>query len=154
SSTDVNAGLPTNAPLAAGTKSFSVTNKTVGSWTFTASDVTHSGITNSTTTSITVTAGAFAKLQILAPGETASPGSSTGKGGTVSAQTAGTAFNVTVNAVDANWNFINTATDTVALTSSDTNAVVPANTALVAGQASLAVTLKTSGARTVTATDS
>ena len=51
------------------------------------------------------------------PGETAAAGTTTGKTGTPSAETAGTAFNVTVNAVDANWNVVNTVTDTVDITS-------------------------------------
>ena len=49
--------------------------------------------------SITVAAGAFAKLQVLLPGETAAPGSPTGKAGAPVAQTAGTPFNITVNAL-------------------------------------------------------
>ena len=112
-SSDANAILPANAALARGTQTFSLTNKTAGSWTVTASDVTHAGVTANTSPSITVTAGAFAKLQLLMPGETAAAGTTTGKTGTPSAQTAGTAFNVTVNAVDANWNVVNTVTDTV-----------------------------------------
>src|SRR5207244_12926642 len=93
-----------------------------GSATVTASDVTHAAIPGSTSPSITVNVGAFAKLQILAPGETAAPGSSPGKIGTPTAQTAGTAFHVTVNAVDANWNSITT-NDTVNLTSRDRTAI-------------------------------
>ena len=50
------------------------------------------------------------------PGETASAGSASGKTGTPTAQAAGTALSVTVNAVDANWNLVNTVTDTVGLT--------------------------------------
>ena len=61
-------------------------------------------MTANTSPATTVNGGAFAKLQILLPGETAAPGTATGKTGTPSAQTAGGAFNVTVNAVDANWN--------------------------------------------------
>src|SRR5205814_4428596 len=94
--------------------------------------VPNAGITANTSSSITVNAGAFAKLQLLAPGEAAAPGTSTGKTGTPSAQTAGTAFNVTVRAVDANWNLIST-NDTVAITSSDVNATLPANAALSSG---------------------
>ena len=74
-------------------------------------------------------AGAFAKLQLLAPGESAAPGTSIGKTGTPSAQTAGTAFNVTVRAVDANWNLVST-NDTVAITSTDANATLPGNAAV------------------------
>src|SRR6266704_440780 len=87
---------------------------------------------------------ARSKLQLLVPGETAVPGSPAGKTGTPTAQTAGTAFNVMVNAVDANWNLINT-NDTVAITSSDVNASLPANAALVNGTRSFSVTLKTAG---------
>jgi hypothetical protein len=61
-------------------------------------------------------------------------------------------FIVTVNAVDANWNVVN-ATDTVRITSTDTNAVLPANAALVGGTQTFTVILNTGGSRTVTATD-
>src|SRR5204863_4610865 len=107
-SSDVNAVLPANAALTNGTKTFSVTLKTGGSATVTASDVTHTGITANTSTAIPVNAGAFTKLQLLVPGESAAPGTATGKTGTSTARTAGTAFNVTVNAVDANWNVVPT----------------------------------------------
>ncbi|MBI2763979.1 MAG: Ig-like domain-containing protein, partial [Chloroflexi bacterium] len=52
--------------------------------------------------SVTFVAGAFAKLQLLVPGETAAPGTVSGKTGSPSTQTVGVAFNITVNAVDAN----------------------------------------------------
>ena len=45
-------------------------------------------------------AGPFARLQVLLPGETAAPGTSSGKTGTPNAQTAGIPFYVTVNACD------------------------------------------------------
>src|SRR6185436_1838396 len=90
SSSDGNATLPANAALASGTKNFSVTLKTLGSQTVTASDVTDSGKTPNTSPAISVTAAPFAKLQILVPGETAAPGTVSGKTGTPSAQTAGT----------------------------------------------------------------
>ena len=62
--------------------------------------------------------GAFAKLQILAPGESAAPGSTTGKSGTPAVENLDGTFGVTVNAVDANWNLV-TATDLIGITSSD-----------------------------------
>ena len=86
------------------------------------------------------------------PGETAAPGTASGKTGAPSAQTAGSSFNVIVNAVDANWNVV-TSTDTVGITSTDANATLPANTALVAGTKTLSVTAKTAGSKTFTATD-
>ena len=120
--------------------------------TFTATDISNGSMTANTSPATTVNAGAFAKLQILMPGETAAPGTATGKTGTPSAQTAGSSFNVTVNAVDANWNLV-TSTDTVGITSTDANATLPANAALVAGTKTFSVTAKTAGSATFTATD-
>src|SRR5207253_5203062 len=123
-----------------------------GSQTLTATDLDDGTRTANTSPAITVNAGALAQIQLLVPGETAAPGTSTGKTGTPSSQTAGTAFNVTVNAVDANWNVVNT-NDTVAISSSDGNASLPANAGLVSGSKSFSVTLKTAGNATVAASD-
>ena len=152
-SSDANAALPANAALSGGTRTFSVTNKTAGSWTVTASDVTQAGITASTSTSFTVNPGAFTKLQLLVPGETAAPGTGTGKTGTPTAQNTDSPFDVTVNAVDANWNVVHTVGDTVAITASDPNASLPANAALSGGTGTFSVRLNTAGNWTVTATD-
>src|SRR5207247_11256948 len=100
----------------------------------------------------TVNPGAFAKLQLLAPGETPVPGTSSGKVGQPSSAVAGTAFSVTVNAVDGNWNLLST-NDTVAISSSDTNATLPVNAALATGTKTFTVTLKTAGSNTLTASD-
>src|SRR5439155_158562 len=121
--------------------------------TVTASNITHSAIQSSTTPGISIQSGAFVKLQLLAPGETAAPGSSNGKTGTPTAQTAGTSVSVTVNAVDANWNLVTNAGDTVGISSTDANASLPSNGALVSGTKSLNVTLNTAGTATLTATD-
>ena len=59
---------------------------------------------------------------------------------------------MTVNAVDANWNLVST-NDTIAITSSDPNAVLPANAALVGGTKTFSVTNRTAGSWTVTASD-
>ncbi len=151
-SSDANATLPANAALVAGTGTFSVTLKTAGSRTVTASDITDSTKTASTSSPITVNAGAFTKLQLLVPGETAAPGTASGKTGTPTTQGAGAPFNVTVNAVDASWNVASSA-HTVAITSSDAAATLPASAALVAGTRTFSLTLRTVGTRTVTATD-
>src|SRR5205823_4057592 len=118
-STDANATLPANAALVAGTKTFSVTAKTADATRVTATDITNGSMTADTSPWTTVDPGAFARLQVLMPGETAAPGTATGKTGGPSDQTAGASFNVTVNAVDANWNPVS-ATDTVAIGTSDT----------------------------------
>src|SRR5262249_9946121 len=127
--------------------------KTAGSSTLTASDVTHAGITANTSPAVTVNPGSFVKLQLLVPGETAAPGSSTGKSGAPDAQSAFTAFNVTVNAVDANWNLVNTAADNIAITSSDSTATLPANASLFGGTQQFPVAFNTNGTFTITATD-
>src|SRR5207248_4954040 len=98
-------------------------------------------------------AGAFVKLQLLAPGESTVPGTATGKTGAPTAQIAGTAFTATVNAVDANWNVVSTITDTAGITSTDAGATLPANAALAAGTRNFSVTLRTAGSWTATATD-
>ncbi|MDB6018143.1 MAG: hypothetical protein JWR19_2632 [Pedosphaera sp.] len=151
-SSDSNATLPPNAGLAAGTKNFNVTFNTAGSRTVTATDSTDGTKTASTSPATTVNVGAFAKLQLLVPGETTAPGTASGKTGTPTAETAGTAFNVTVNAVDANWNLIST-NDTVAITSSDANATLPTNAALIGGTQTFSISLKAAGGRTITASD-
>src|SRR5437879_1950112 len=116
SSSDGNFAPPANAALVGGTKNFTVALPTASSTTLTASDATDGSKTAHTSGSIAVGAGAFAKLQLLMPGETASPGSVSGKTGSPSARTAGNSFTATVNAVDANWNPVSS-TDTVAASS-------------------------------------
>ena len=129
---------PPPASLVTGTQTFSVTLKTAGSYTVTATHIAGTAAAN-TSPATTVNPGAFTKLQILLPGETAAPGSTAGKTGTPTARAAGTAFNVVVNAVDANWNVVNSVIDTVGITSSDANATLPANAALAAGTQTFAV---------------
>src|SRR5439155_288790 len=154
-STDTNATMPGNAALVAGTTTFSVTLTTSGTKTLTATDITDGTKTADTSPSITVNAGAFTKLQLLVPGETATPGTSSsgpGKTGSPNAQPAGgAAFTVTVNAVDAAWNVVSS-TDTVGLTSTDLGAM-PGNQALVSGTKMFSVTLRTAGSQTLTASD-
>src|SRR5205823_9074632 len=109
------------------------------------------GLNDGVSSAFTVNAGPFFKLQLLTPGESAAPGTLTGKTGTPVGQSAGVPFSVTVNAVDANWNLINTITDTVAISSSTTNVTLPANTPLVAGTKILSVTFNSVGSATLTA---
>src|SRR5207249_5272983 len=119
--------------------------------------------TASTSPAVPVNAGAVTKLQILLPGETAAPGTASGKTNTPTAQTAGTALvnSLRVNAVDANWNVVGTATPNVTLTSTDGNAAIADDNGATAGNMTLALgtralssfTFKTVGTRTITATD-
>jgi hypothetical protein len=151
-STDGAAGLPGDTALVAGTKTLSVTLNTSGLRTITASDVTHASVDPVTSASVLVV-GAFTKLQILVPGETAAPGTVSGKTGTPSARVAGTSFTVRVNAVDANWNVVPGATDMIHLASTDPAAVIPIDAALVNGTRTFTVALRTTGTWTITASD-
>jgi hypothetical protein len=94
----------------------------------------------------------FVKLQVLLPGETAAPNTLTGKTGTPIDQAFGLPFNITVNAVDQYWNVV-PSSDTIAITSSDTNATLPPNAALFNGTGTFSITLGSTGISTITATD-
>ena len=96
----------------------------------------------------------FSQLQVLMPGETAAPNTPTGKTGTPNIQAVGLPFTVTVNAVDADWNVVSSATDTVDITSNDTTAGLPADAALANGTGSFSFYFGQPGTNwTVTATD-
>jgi hypothetical protein len=98
-------------------------------------------------------AGPYVRLQVLLPGETAAPGTSTGKTGTPRAQTAGVPFTVQVRACDNTWATVPTVTNVVALLSSDASATLPAPVQLVSGQASYTVTFNAGGTFTMFAHD-
>lgn len=132
-----------------GPKAFNLVFKTLAE----TPNVTATNTTDGTKTAYTqllpaVTVGPFVKLQILFPGETAVPNTASGKTGTPNSQNAGVPFNVTVNAVDANWNLITTVTDEVAianaLAADAATSVLPANANLVAGTGTFSVTLRRS----------
>jgi hypothetical protein len=93
------------------------------------------------------------QLQVLLPGESPAPGTPTGKTGAPTAQAVGVAFDVTVRAVDNEWNLIPTVTDTVRITSSDEYAGLPLDAALVGGVGTFSVMLNQPGTWTITATD-
>ena len=74
-SSDAQATLPANTALSGGTRDPELTNKTSGSQTVTASDVTHTGIGSNTGTAITVNPAAASKLVIATqPSATATAG--------------------------------------------------------------------------------
>src|SRR5258708_2119408 len=114
---------------------------------------TGGSLSNAVSSPVAVSAAPFARLQLLSPGETAAPGTANGKTGTPIAQTAGSAFSVTANAVDANWNLVTNVSDLIGITASDANAVLPPSMALVSGTKTFSVTLYTSAARTLTSSD-
>ena len=117
-SSDGAAVLPANTTLTSGAGTFSVTLKTAGNQTITATDTVNSSITGSSS-AVTVSAAAATHFVVSAP----------------ASATAGSAVTVTVTAQDA---FNNTATGyagTVHFTSSDAAAVLPANSTLTTARA-------------------
>jgi len=95
----------------------------------------------------------YTQLQVLLPGESAAPGTGTGKLGAPIQQTVGIPFTITVRACDSQWNTVTSVTNVVSITSSDASASLPPNTSLVAGTTDLSVTLNAAGSFTVSATD-
>ncbi len=93
----------------------------------------------------TAAAGTFSRLQVLVPGETAAPGTTSGKTGTPSPQTAGIPFSVTVNACDASWMPVPSVTHAIRILSSDASASLPAPAQLVGGTGSFLVILNADG---------
>jgi hypothetical protein len=114
-------------------------------------------------TSLTVSPGSVSQLQLLVPGETAAPGTTTGKTGTPSTEYVNGPVQVTVNVVDQFWNPVNTSNgnpinDTIHFVSTDGRAVLPSpDPTLTNGTGSFRVTLDTvsnPASSTITATDS
>src|SRR5262249_15475231 len=98
-------------------------------------------------------AGPYTRLQVLLPGETAAPGSPSGKTGTPLNQTAGVPFTITVRACDDTWNTVSTVTDAVQILCSDASATLPSPAQLTSGQRTFQVTLNAGGQFTIFAHD-
>jgi hypothetical protein len=145
-STDAQAGLPVNYTFVgadAGSHTFTngVTLKTAGSQSVTASDTLTGSITGSQS-GITISASAASTLAVSAPASV----------------TAGTAFSVTVAAKDPYGNSATSYAGTISFTSSDAQAVLPANYTFTGADVgshtfTSAVTFKTAGSQSLTATD-
>ena len=142
-SSDGQAALPANYTFTAanlGTHNFSVTLKTAGTQSITATATSVVKILGSET-GIVVTAAAAQSLKV---------------NGFPTTDTAGTANNVTVTAYDPYGNIATGYTGTVHFTSSDSQAALPANYTFIAandGTHTFSATLKTAGTQSITATD-
>src|SRR5207245_569732 len=142
-SSDAQATLPANYAFVAadaGSHTFSATLKTAGSQSLTAADTVTTTITGSQS-GISVNPAVATSLVVS---------------GFASPSTAGTAGTVTVTAKDAYGNIATGYSGTVHVTSSDGQAVLPADDAFVAADAGVdtySVTFKTAGSQALTATD-
>ena len=139
-SSDPQAVLPANCTFTAadqGVHTFTVTLKTAGNQSITATDTATGAVTGSET-GITVTPAAAAALDFS---------------NTPSGATACSAFTLTVTAKDAYGNTAAGYSGTVQITSSDPQAVLPGNFTITGGTGTFNVTLETAGTQSVTATD-
>ena len=98
-------------------------------------------------------AGPYSRLQVLLPGETAAPGTPSGKSGTPRAQVSGIPFTVTVNACDNTWALVNTVTNSIQILSSDASATLPSPAQLNSGTRTFTVTWNAAGSFNVQAKD-
>lgn len=97
--------------------------------------------------------GPYVQLQILLPGESPAPGTTSGKTGVPAAQAVGSPFEVRIIACDAQWYPVTSVTNVVALSSTDAVADLPPAGPLTAGEAMLSVTLNAVGTFSFAATD-
>lgn len=150
-STDENLSVPVDVNLANGEAIVPVTVYRAGGQTVSATDADSSGVAVGTSTLLKVTAGTYARLLLIAPGEHVSPGSAEGRGGEATDQSINYAFTVTVHATDNWFNPVGGVNDVVVLTSNDPMAELPGGTALLDGTAQLSVRLSTGGYQQITA---
>jgi len=135
SSSDPAASLPNDTTLFSGTGFVIVVLKTVGTQTITVSD-TISGF-STTTGAITVTKAPATHFGLTLP----------------SSITAGVQFSFTVVALDVANNTATSYGGTVHFSSSDSAAILPANTALTNGTGAFQATMNTAGIFSITVTD-
>ena len=95
----------------------------------------------------------YTRLQVLLPGETASPGTSSGKTGTPVAQAAGVPFTVSIRACDNTWNTVSSITHAISISCTDESADLVDQVTLAGGEAQLSATLNAGGSFTFTAGD-
>ena len=135
-STDPAATLPADSTLINGVGTLSATLTTAGNQTVTATDTLHASVTGTSNT-IAVSPAAPTHFAVTAPGTTV----------------AGTAFSLTVTALDQFSNTTATYSGTVHFTSTDGSATLPADATLTGGVGTFSATLRVEGAQTITATD-
>ncbi|HMI30687.1 MAG TPA: hypothetical protein VK527_03040, partial [Candidatus Limnocylindrales bacterium] len=98
-------------------------------------------------------AGPYTRLQVLLPGETAAPGTGSGKTGSPRAQVSGIPFDITVRACDNTWNLVTTVSNSIQITSSDASATLPQPAQLQSGSRTFTVTFNAAGSFNLLAHD-
>jgi len=152
-SSDAFAAMPAETTLANGQGLIPVRLYRTGPQRIWVSDSDQPSVRPDTSSDVTVAGGPFARLLVLAPGESPAPGTSTGRTGSATDQSINYAFTVTVLATDAWWNPVTGVTDVVHLASSDPMATLPPDAAMADGRADLNVRLATGGFQQITVSD-
>ena len=152
-STDAFAAMPAQTALVNGEVVLSITMYRAGTQTVTVADLDTGGIQPHTSSGIPVSAGAYSRVLLIAPGEQIAPGTAEGRTGTATDQSINFAFTVHVYAADQWFNPVSGITDVVRITSGDPLAELPPDTALTDGTAALAVRLSTGGFQQITASN-
>jgi hypothetical protein len=137
SSSDPQAVLPPDTALSGGTGTFQVVFGSLGTQSLTVTDASSSGLT-SAQAGVSVNAAPAVRFAVT---------------GFPSASTAGVPAAFSVAAIDAYGFVAISYSGTLHFTSSDPQAVLPANATLTNGTGSVSATLKTAGAQSLTATD-
>ena len=137
-SSDTAASLPTSISFVDGIATFSVTFNTAGSQTLTATDSTNTSLSAKATTNVVNPAVASQLVLILPRGNTQ----------------VGVPVTVQLAAVNSQGFAVQSFSDTVTLTSSDSAATLPSTITFVDGIATFSVTFNTAGTQTLTASDS
>jgi FlgD Ig-like domain len=152
-SSDAFANMPATAQLVGGQVLVGARLAKSGPQRIWASDTDNTGAAPDTSAPVTIVGGAFARVLILAPGESPAPGTASGRTGTPTDQSINYSFNVTVLATDQWWNPVTGVSDVVHITCSDPNATLPPNEAMVDGRAELPLRLATGGFQQITVSD-
>jgi hypothetical protein len=153
SSTDAFMVAPAGTTLANGERVVPLTLFRTGAQRIMVRDRVQTSMRPDTSSAVTVGGGPFARLLIVAPGETVAPGSPTGRAGAPTDQSINYAFNVDVYATDAWHNPLTGIADVVRITSDDPLATLPPDQALVDGRLTLPVRLARGGFNQIFAND-
>jgi hypothetical protein len=152
-STDAFATIPSETTLVNGQILLNARLYRTGPQRIWARHADNASVQPDTSSAVQVSGGPFAKLLILAPGESPAPGTASGRTGVATDQSINYAFNVTVLATDAWGNPVGGVSHVVRLSCSDLLATLPPDTPLVDGQVELPVRLAAGGFSQITASD-
>ncbi|MEN3013788.1 MAG: hypothetical protein ABDH23_04130 [Endomicrobiia bacterium] len=145
---------PTALTLVNGQRLFSLTLVTASSVTITASG---GGYTMGISSEVPVIPNVPAKLLVVVPPQQQINGKNIPPEGrssiSVSSQTAGVPFQVTIYAVDNWYNFVSTVSQTITVTTSDDYDTDPGNISMIGGVAVCNVDFRTAKPQTITAID-